>query len=125
MAPKQDPALQALKQAAEGLSYTSETDAPLVAFQWQEHGNLTKTKLRSLTGAKTRTRVTTDTLENFFQAVPPEDKEKFNTLAEKLKEMLRGIKVYRIGNEAKKQAYIVGKTAEGNWAGLKTTVVET
>jgi hypothetical protein len=38
--------------------------------------------------------------------------------------MLSGIKVYKIGDEAEKQAY-VGKTSDGQWAGLKTTVVET
>jgi hypothetical protein len=35
------------------------------------------------------------------------------------------VKVYKVGDEAEKQAYIVGKTSDGNWAGLKTTVVET
>ncbi len=122
---KQDPALPALEQAAKGLSYTSETDAPLEAFHWEDSGNLTKTKLRSLVGTKTKTRVTTDTLENFFAAIPPEDQETFTTLAETLKGLLAGIKVYKIGNEPEKQAYIVGKTAAGTWAGLKTTVVET
>ena len=34
-------------------------------------------------------------------------------------------KVYKTGDEAERQAYIVGKTADGRWAGLKTTVVET
>jgi hypothetical protein len=35
------------------------------------------------------------------------------------------VKVYKIGDEAEKEAYIVGKTSDGHWAGLKTTVVET
>ena len=122
---KQDPALSALEQAAKGLSYTSETDAPLEVFHWEDSGNLTKTKLRTLAGAKPKTRVTTDTLDNFFEAIPPEDKDKFTILAETLKHLLSGIKVYKIGSEPEKQAFIVGKTAAGNWAGLKTTVVET
>jgi hypothetical protein len=42
-----------------------------------------------------------------------------------LKEQLSGIKVYKVGDEAERNAYVVGKTAEGKWAGLKTTVVET
>jgi hypothetical protein len=40
-------------------------------------------------------------------------------------EQLSGVKVYKIGDEAEKAAYIVGKTGDGRWAGLKTTVVET
>jgi hypothetical protein len=36
-----------------------------------------------------------------------------------------GIKVFKVGDEAQKQAFVVGKTGEGKWAGLKTTVVET
>jgi hypothetical protein len=35
-----------------------------------------------------------------------------------------GIKVYKIGDEAEKAAF-VGRTTDGKWAGLKTTVVET
>jgi hypothetical protein len=38
---------------------------------------------------------------------------------------LSDIKVYKIGDEPEKPVYIVGKTADGRWAGLKTTVVET
>jgi hypothetical protein len=42
-----------------------------------------------------------------------------------LKEQLSDIKVYKAGDEAEKNAYIVGRTKDNRWAGLKTTVVET
>jgi len=42
-----------------------------------------------------------------------------------LKEQLSGVQVYKVGDEAEKQVYIVGRTKEGRWAGVKTTVVET
>ncbi len=42
-----------------------------------------------------------------------------------LQEQLSGIKVYKVGEEAEKEVYVVGQTADGRWAGLKTTVVET
>ena len=64
-------------------------------------------------------------LNEFFRAVPPEDRAKFDELARVLKEQLSDIKVYKIGDEAEKTAYVVGKTKDGKWAGLKTTVVET
>jgi hypothetical protein len=38
---------------------------------------------------------------------------------------LSGIKVYKLGEEAEKAVYIVGKTKAGHWAGLKSSVVET
>jgi hypothetical protein len=73
-------------------------------------------------GEEKGTAVEQVSLDDFFHAVPPEDAEKFDKLAELLKEQLSGLKV---GDEAEKQAYIVGKTADGKWAGLKTTVVDT
>ena len=46
-------------------------------------------------------------------------------LAAVLREQLTGLKVFKVGDEAEKQAFVVGKTTDGKWAGLKTTVVET
>jgi hypothetical protein len=76
-------------------------------------------------GAEKGTAVEEDSLDNFFAAVPPEDKAKFQALRRVLEGQLSGIKVYRVGDEPEKDVYIVGKTADGRWAGLKTTVVET
>jgi hypothetical protein len=46
-------------------------------------------------------------------------------LATVLREQLAGIKVYKPGDEAEKTAFVGGKTSDGKWAGLRTTVVET
>jgi len=46
-------------------------------------------------------------------------------LAQVLQEQLSDIKVYKLGEEAEKAVYIVGKTKGGQWARLKTSVVET
>jgi hypothetical protein len=35
------------------------------------------------------------------------------------------VKVNKVGDEPEKVTYIVGKTADGKWAGLKASVVET
>jgi Nuclease A inhibitor-like protein len=122
---KKNPTLDILQKAIKGLTYTSETDGPLEAFVWDEERSLTKKKILDLAGAEQNTAIETETLEDFFYAVPPEDKAKFDELAKTLQEQLSSIKVYKIGDEAEKQAYIVGKTAGGKWAGIKTTVVET
>jgi hypothetical protein len=71
-------------------------------------------------GEEEGTAVEQQSLDDFFHAVPPEDRPKFDRLAGVLKEQLSEVKVYE-----EKSAYIVGRTAEGKWAGLKTTVVET
>ena len=57
--------------------------------------------------------------------VTPEDRPKFDKLAAVLCEQLSGIKVFKVGDEAEKAAFVVGKPSDGKWAGLKTTVVET
>lgn len=125
MAKKKNPVLAALEKAATGLRYTSETDAPLEAFAWDDGAALTTKHLLELAGAESGEKVETVTLENFLHAVPPEDKAKFDALAKALQSLLTGIKVFKVGKEAEKEAYVVGKTTDGHWAGLKTTVVET
>ena len=119
------PALEALRKAAQGLVFTSETDAPLEAFVWPDGGGLSADRLRKQAGAEGDTAVEDMTLDDFFHAVPDEDKPKFDQLAQVLKTQLTGLKVYKIGDEAEKTVFIAGKTADGQWAGLKTTVVET
>ncbi len=122
---KPAPPLEALRQAAKGLKFVSETEAPLEPFAWKAEGELTEDAVRKQAKADPDTPVEAMTLEDFFRAAPPEDKPKFDRLAQALKGLLSGVKVYKVGEEGEKEAYIVGKTADGQWAGLKTTVVET
>ena len=125
MAKEKDPVLDALKKASKGLSYTSETDAALEPFAWEGGGKLTAARVRELAGAEKGTAVEQTTLADFFGAVPEEDRDKFDALAKVIQEQLSGVKVYKVGDEAERQVYIVGKAPDGRWAGLKTTVVET
>jgi hypothetical protein len=57
--------------------------------------------------------------------VPEEDRPQFDKLAAAIKQQLSGVKAYKVGDEPERQVYVVGKTSDGQWAGLKTTVVET
>ena len=50
---------------------------------------------------------------------------RFEPLLKVLREQLSGAKVYKLGDEAEKPVFVVGKTADGKSAGVKTTVVET
>jgi hypothetical protein len=38
---------------------------------------------------------------------------------------LSDVAVYKIGDEPEKELFVVGKTKDGKWAGVKTTAVET
>jgi hypothetical protein len=86
---------------------------------------VTEDKLLHLAGAEPGTGVEQTSLDDFFRAVPSEDRPQFQKLAEALRGQLSGVQVYKVGDEAEKQVYIVGKSKDGRWAGLKTTVVET
>jgi hypothetical protein len=122
---KKHPVVDALQKAVKGLLYISESDAPLEPFLWEDGGKLTEDKLLELAGIEEGTSVETETLADFFRIVSKEDKPKFDALAKVLKEQLSGVKVYKIGDEAERQVYVVGKTSDGKWAGVKTSVVET
>ena len=50
--------------------------------------------------------------------------KKFQALVAFLKENLKDVKVYRVG-DVEADVYIVGQTASGDYAGVKTKIVET
>jgi Nuclease A inhibitor-like protein len=118
-----DAVLDALKKASKGLVYTSDTDAPLEPFAWKGGDKLTEDQVRQLAGAKGET-VEQMSLADFFRSVPSEDKAKFDALAKTLQAQLAGVTVFKVGDDAEKAAYIVGRAADGRWAGLKTALVE-
>jgi len=122
---KRNPIIDALAQAVQGLLYISESEAELTPFLWQEAGDLSEERLLKLAGAAAGTAVESEALANFFRTVSQEDKPKFDKLAKVLNEQLAQIKVYKIGDEAEKDVFIVGKTRDGQWAGVKTSAVET
>ena len=122
---KKDAVLDALKQASQGLLFPSETDAPLEPFAWEGSAKLSKERLLHLAGAGPGTAVEQTTLDDLLRTVPQEDKPKFDALRQALEGQLSGVKVYKVGDEAEPDVYIVGRTSDGKWAGLKTSVVET
>jgi Nuclease A inhibitor-like protein len=122
---KKNSILAALRQASKGLTYTSESEAGLEPFLLKEAGDPDPKRIVKLAGAEEGTPVETESLSDFLYAVPPEDKPKFDKLAQVFKDQLSGVKVYKVGEDADKEVYVVGKTADGQWAGVKTSVVET
>ena len=123
---KKNPIVEALAQASKGLLFPSETDAPLQPFLWENASDkLTKDKVRQLAGAAKGAAVEETTLDDLLSTVPEEDRPQFDKLAGAIKGQLSGVKVYKVGDEPERQVYVVGKAPDGQWAGLKTTVVET
>jgi hypothetical protein len=122
---KKDPILDALKKASKGLLFPSESEAELTPFAWKDGDPLTAKRVLELSRSEADSEVEELALADLLRTVPSEDRPKFQELQKALEAQLAGIKVYKVGDEAEKAVYIVGKTKDGRWAGLKTTVVET
>jgi hypothetical protein len=122
---KKNPTVEALRTASKGLLFPSETDAPLKAFLWDSGDKLTPDRVRELAGAEEGTEVEETSLDDLLEMVPSEDRPAFQKLAGVIRQQLSGVKVFKVGDEAERDVYIVGKTSDGHLAGLKTKVVET
>jgi Nuclease A inhibitor-like protein len=128
-----DVILDTLKQATEGLLYTSESDYPFDVFLWQTD-TLTPKKVLIETKHPKNTPVQAGDFDQFFAQVTqekdwygPEEKEtvaRYKELVKTLQTTLSDIQVYRVG-KIELEVYIVGKTPEGPFAGISTKVVET
>jgi hypothetical protein len=128
--------LSALQEATQGLSFQSETDAPVEAFALEgtrDRKISTEAVLEAM-GHDARTPVKTLSLERFFEpateaqdwhnAEERETVQRFRRLVQTLKENLADIQVFKVG-EVESDVYVVGKMASGELAGVKTRVVET
>lgn len=123
-----------LKQASEGLLFGSETDAPFEVVSWKRQGELTPAKLLQLTEHSPDAPVELRTVDEFFAIATQEEDwhdqekretvQKFQNLVGLLKQNLSQLQVYRAGT-INIDAYIVGVTEGGEWAGLSTKMVET
>jgi hypothetical protein len=124
-----------LRQAADGLTYPSETDAPWAAFAWPDAtGTPTADEVRRRGRLKPSAPVEEQSVDQLFQSLVEEqdwfgesekaEAAKNRTLRDAVKNTLTETRVFRIGTR-KVTVYVVGRTKEGGWAGLKTTAVET
>jgi hypothetical protein len=120
-----NPTVEALRQASEGLRMPSESDAPFKPFLWDAGADLTHEKLLQLAHEPQGTTVEEVTLADLFATVPSADLPRFRALRKALEQQPSGVKVYKVGGEAERTVYVVGKTRDGKLAGLKTSVVET
>jgi hypothetical protein len=103
----------------------SETDAPFEAFELPAGTDITPDRLRQMARSPKSAAVEETTLDELFATVPSGDRAKFQRLRQAIEGNLSGVRVFKVGDEAERQVFVVGKSADGKWAGLKTTVVET
>ncbi len=123
-----------LQQASKGLLFLSESDAPFEVIHWPTQGELTPPKLLQLTGHPPDAPVELRTVDDFFAIATVEEDwhdqderetaKRFQNLVSIVKQNLSQLQVYRVGS-IDIDAYIVGVTDGGEWAGLSTKVVET
>ncbi len=127
--------LKALADASAGLTYQSESDEPFEPFTWgKAEGELDAAVVRKRLKKGAKTPVEEITPDEFFEPLTTgedwhgdEEKaivEQFKKLRGVVKKTLAGAKVFKVG-KTKVAIYIVGKTDEGDRAGLSTTAVET
>jgi len=129
------PTAQALQQAADGLTYQSETDAPWHAFAWPAAtGEPTGPAVRQMGRHKPRSPVAEQLVDDFLGPLGRDkdwygDEErataaKYRALLDAVKRYLKSPKVVKVGRR-KVTVYVVGVANEGGWAGLMTPAVET
>jgi hypothetical protein len=124
-----------LKKAVTGLSYVSETDAPFEAFLWQNAGEKSAKEAVLARAGRAKARPVNElSVDEFFQDLTQQqdwhgDEEKaavakYRNLVKVIQEQLADAKVFKIG-APQVDIYVVGKTKQGDWAGVKTKAVET
>lgn len=123
-----------LKSLTEGLSYQSESDYAVEPYA-REAGKGAPSAEEFAKGREGEDAAVRELdFDSFFRNYTAEqdwwgDEEravaaKFQALVKFLKESLKDIKVFRVGG-VDADVYVVGKTASGDFAGVKTKVVET
>jgi hypothetical protein len=120
-----DPALRDLQAAVKGLLFPSESDAPLVPFTWPgAAGPPTEAAVRASIKVSTATPIERFTIDELIETIPNESRGAFQPLLTALRQNLTGIAVFKVG-EITIDVYIVGRTLDGRYAGVRTQVVET
>jgi hypothetical protein len=134
--PQSRPLADELGRAAEGLLMPSERDAPLTFFELGRAGGrrLEPADVLRAAGYDAATPVEVVSLAELFAPATADRAwhnarerraaARFRHLVEVLDRSLADVRVFKVGAVAK-DVYILGRTAGGTYAGLRTRVVET
>ncbi|RYE31873.1 MAG: nuclease [Sphingobacteriaceae bacterium] len=120
-----------LENAANGLQMMSESEYPFDYFS-TEDTVIDEALALKITQQPQGTAVTTTTLDDLLKnmtdpnrgSVSPQQAEQYKQMASALKDSLQNLTVYRVG-EVQVDVLIIGLTAEGTVAGMRTKLIET
>lgn len=122
---KANPILKELKDAAKGLLFPSETDAPIEVFAWPGvAGSPDETTLRANAKVGKGAPIERVTLADLAKTLPEESRSEFFPLFAILTRQLSDTVVFKVG-EITIDVYVIGRTTDGQFAGIKTKIVET
>jgi hypothetical protein len=126
-----------LEMAAEGLTYTSESDRPFEPFElrgggagWPYGAEEFARRIGAPAGAALEERPLARFFRPHIEATDPQDtrsqalRPRYEALRDLLASGLRDVRVFRIG-QVEVDCYAVGEDGGGNLAGLHTVAVET
>ena len=124
-----------LMEVSEGLLMLSETDAPFEFYYHEKpEDEFDEDIVVEWDGKPGGTSVQVLTVDEFFKRMknPHKDADdtqkknaaRFKELEAKLNELLDDVKAYKL-SDVTLPVYIIGRTKNGDYAGLKTLVVET
>ena len=129
--------IEQITHAIDGLTFLSESDAPVAVFSLEDAGKkaLTSQDIRQAGNHPVSVPVKKITLQRFFANATQEQEwhgaeereiaRRFQALVRLLTEHLHDIQVFKIGKKVEYDVYVVGRTAAGDFAGVSTKIVET
>ena len=127
-------ALDALADAASGLLFPGESDAPLTPYRWAGTAAPTPEALLQAEKRAPETPVETVEVADFFGGLTTPragaseaertEAARWRALVALLGERLQDLRVYRVG-AVDIDAFILGRDPAGVWLGLRTHLVET
>jgi hypothetical protein len=124
----QPPVLKLLQDAVAGLTYPSESDEPWEPFVWPAATSST-TPRGALEQHVDKSRAFVEVpVEMFFEQLAEADNAKrYGQLRRRLlQQTLSNLSVFRVGDgEVRVDVFLIGNLADGSFAGMRTTSIET
>jgi hypothetical protein len=110
-----------LAAASKDLLYPSDSEAPFEPVLWPPGPQDARAAVAANGHPPAGAKIEEVSPADFFGELPGD--AKFAALQQTLQKALPGYQILRVG-EVKVAIYLIGKLADGAWAGLKTTSVE-
>jgi hypothetical protein len=129
-----DSVLSELRAAVHGLLYLSEGDEPFEVFSWDRSATgLTPDFVRHEGGHDAAACVKEMPVDKFFSELTEvhdgtteeaADIAKYRILRQAVERLLSDVRVFRVG-EVRVAIYVIGRSPDGRWCGVRTFATET